>query len=336
MQVDKYNAVRGLFYVLVNFHQDCFDFIFGNAEAGCHRWEMIALRVMGLVRGRTSLYHNRPVRVTVFRDLTERRRAEEELRREREFTSTVLDTAGSLIVVLDRTGRIVRFNRTAEELTGYRFDEVRGQTPWDYFLSPAEAAADKVFKRLTANDVVARHENHWRMRDGSYRLFDWSNRVISDSAGTVEYVVSVGVDITERKPDEQATQRLNRLLNTLGAVNPALVRAESEAQLFAGICRTLVEQGEFSMAWVGLADAATQRVTVACQSGFAHGYLENLDIRYDDSLQGQGPTGTAIRTGRTVINDDTEINTNFAPWLERSREHGYRSSWPRRCGCMDK
>ena len=81
----------------------------------------------GVVRGRTSLYHNRPVRVTVFRDLTERKRAEEELRHEREFTSTVFDTAGSLIVVLDRAGRIVRFNRTAEELTGYRFDELRGQ-----------------------------------------------------------------------------------------------------------------------------------------------------------------------------------------------------------------
>ncbi len=281
----------------------------------------------GEVCGHTSLYHNRPVRVTVLRDLTERRRAEEELRREREFTSTVFDTTGSLIVVLDCAGRIVRFNRTAEELTGYRFDEVRGQTPWDYFLSPDEAAAvETVFKRLTANDVVARYENHWRMRDGSHRLFDWSNRVITDSAGVVEYIVSVGVDITERKRAEQVTQRLNRLLNTLAAVNPALMRAESEAQLFAGVCRALVEQGEFSMAWVGLAGAATRRVTVACQSGFAHGYLENLDIRYDDSLQGQGPTGTAIRTGRTVINDDTEINTNFTPWLERSREHGYRSS----------
>ena len=138
--------------------------------------------------------------------------------------------------------------------------------------------------------------------------------------------VTVFRDLTERKRIEQDTQRLNRLLNTLGAVNPALVRAENEAQLFAGVCRTLVEQGEFSMAWVGLANAATQRVQVACQSGFQHGYLDKLDIRYDDSPQGRGPTGTAIRSGQTVINDDTETSATFAPWRERAREHGYRST----------
>ena len=198
---------------------------------------------------------------------------------------------------------------------------------WDYFLSPEESAAvETVFKRLTANDIVARYENHWRMRDGSYRLFDWSNRVITDGTGNVEYIVSVGIDITERKRTEQVTQRLNRLLNTLGAVNPVLVRADSEAQLFAGVCRTLVEQGEFSMSWVGLADAATQRVQVACQSGFQNGYLDKLDIRYDDSPQGRGPTGMAIRSGRTVINDDTETSATFAPWRERARQHGYRST----------
>jgi diguanylate cyclase (GGDEF)-like protein/PAS domain S-box-containing protein len=281
----------------------------------------------GEVCGRTSYYQNRPVRVTVVRDLTERRRAEAELRHEREFTSTVFDTAGSLIVVLDRVGRIVRFNRTAEELTGYRFDEVRGQSPWDYFLPPEEAAAvEAVFKRLTANDVVARYENHWRMRDGSSRLFDWSNRVITDSAGNVEYIVTVGTDITERKHIEQRTQQLNRLLQTLGSINPALLGASTEPQLFANICRTLVEQGGFAMAWVGLAEPETKRVRVACQSGFAHGYLENLDIRYDDSPAGQGPTGMAIRTGQTVINEDTETNPHFAAWRERARQHGYRST----------
>ena len=74
----------------------------------------------------------------------------------------------------------------------------------------------------------------------------------------------------------QQTQRLNRLLRTLAAINPALLAADSESQLFTNTCRTLVEQGGFSMAWVGLAEAATWHVRVACQSGFRHGYLESL------------------------------------------------------------
>ena len=45
----------------------------------------------------------------------------DELRKERDFISAVLSTAGALVVVLDRQGRIVRFNRACEKLTGYFF-----------------------------------------------------------------------------------------------------------------------------------------------------------------------------------------------------------------------
>jgi PAS domain S-box-containing protein len=57
---------------------------------------------------------------------------------ERDFISTVLDTAGALVVVLDRQGRIVRFNRACERTTGYSFDEVRGQLLWELLLIPEE------------------------------------------------------------------------------------------------------------------------------------------------------------------------------------------------------
>ncbi len=54
-------------------------------------------------------------------DVTQRKQANDELRRERNFVSAVLDTVGALVVVLDRAGRIVRFQprvRTADRLRG--------------------------------------------------------------------------------------------------------------------------------------------------------------------------------------------------------------------------
>ncbi len=132
--------------------------------------------------------------------------------------------------------------------------------------------------------------------------------------------------IAEHEKTTRRALRLNRLLNTLGAISPALLAAKDETQLFAAICNTLVEQGGFSMAWIGFAIPETGRVRVAYQAGFAHGYLENLDIRYDGTPEGQGPTGTAIRNGQTAINDDTETNVLFGLWRERAREFGYRSS----------
>ena len=59
-------------------------------------------------------------------DLTAERLAQVDLERERDFTAAVLDTANTLIVVLDEHGRIVRFNPAAEKLSGLRAEDVLG------------------------------------------------------------------------------------------------------------------------------------------------------------------------------------------------------------------
>ncbi|HSH81132.1 MAG TPA: PAS domain-containing protein, partial [Herpetosiphonaceae bacterium] len=69
-----------------------------------------------------------------------RRVVEASPRDERDFNAAILDTVGSLIIVLDRRGRIVRFNRACEDLTGYTFAEVRACPFWDIFLLPDERA----------------------------------------------------------------------------------------------------------------------------------------------------------------------------------------------------
>ena len=138
------------------------------------------------------------------------------LRRERDFSAALFSSAGTLMLALNRSGHIVRFNKTAERITGYRFDEVRECPFWDYFLVPEEKGGVRaVFDSITAGNVVARYENHWRMRDGTQRMFDWSNTVLCDSAGQVEFIVSVGFDITERKAAEQRLREATQLLDSV-------------------------------------------------------------------------------------------------------------------------
>ncbi len=60
-----------------------------------------------------------------FDDIDRHTQPEDDLWYERNFVSAVLDVVGALIVVLDREGRIVRFNRACECLTGYCFAEVK-------------------------------------------------------------------------------------------------------------------------------------------------------------------------------------------------------------------
>src|SRR5262245_31678581 len=63
-----------------------------------------------------------------------------ELQAERDFVSTILDTVGCLILLLDRKGNIVLFNHECERLTGHEFLEVKGQNFWELCL-PEESAA---------------------------------------------------------------------------------------------------------------------------------------------------------------------------------------------------
>ena len=145
----------------------------------------------------------------VSRDITKRKRAEEALRRERDFTNTIINAAGSLVVVLDRFGRFVRFNRTCEKLTGYTFEEVKGNKIWDFFLSTADIeACQNYFNNLVVtNRPVLRYENYWITKDKTRRLIDWSHGILSNDKNEVEYVIGTGIDITERKQAEEALAR---------------------------------------------------------------------------------------------------------------------------------
>ena len=138
-------------------------------------------------------------------DITERKRSESALRKERDFNKTIFDTAGTLIVVLDRKGRIVRLNKAGETITGYLFEEVREQFFWDVFLLEEERpGVVAAFKHLTEGNIVARYENHWRCKDGSSRLFDWHNTVLFDEAGEIEHLIGIANDITDSRKSEEA------------------------------------------------------------------------------------------------------------------------------------
>jgi PAS domain S-box-containing protein len=182
------------------------------------------------VRQRCETFYDedgRPLRSTgTVQDVTERKHIEEQLRHlnetleervlertreldnERSFISTVLDIAGALVVVLDPTGHIVRFNRACQDVTGYQLAEIHERPIWNTLIPPEErAAVQGVFTALTSTALPSRHDNHWLTKAGDRRLIAWSNSVIKGDSGRVRYVIATGIDITERKQAEDALVR---------------------------------------------------------------------------------------------------------------------------------
>ena len=77
-------------------------------------------------------------------DITELKRTEEALQEERNVVSAILHTVGALVVVLDPQGRIVRFNRACEQLSGYSFEQVKEKDFWDLCVVSEEAECFRI------------------------------------------------------------------------------------------------------------------------------------------------------------------------------------------------
>ena len=135
-----------------------------------------------------------------------------ELEQERNFIATVIDTAGALVVVMDNTGRIQRFNHACEQTSGYSAAEVEGNFVWDILLSEEDIESVKnVFTSLTRGHFPNRHENKWLSKNGEARLIAWTNSAIANAAGEVSHVIGTGIDITERRDAERKLQAAKQL-----------------------------------------------------------------------------------------------------------------------------
>jgi PAS domain-containing protein len=77
---------------------------------------------------------------------------------------------------------------------------------------------------------------------------------------------------------------------------------------------------------MGLVEEGTKRVRPVTQAGFEDGYLNQIEVTWDDSPTGMGPTGTAIKTGEPSVMRDIESAPEFRPWRAQALERGYRSS----------
>ena len=82
----------------------------------------------------------------------------------------------------------------------------------------------------------------------------------------------------------------------------AIVRARDELALVSEVCRIVVEEGGYRLAWVGYAeDDAERTVRPVAHAGFEGAFLESAHVSWADTERGQGPIGRAIREARPVV-----------------------------------
>ncbi|MBB5057497.1 PAS domain S-box-containing protein [Granulicella aggregans] len=126
---------------------------------------------------------------------------------ERNFVSAVLDTVGALVAVFDTAGRIVRFNRACETISGYKSSELLGRYVWEQLI-PSEDVPEAMreFEGIRTGGYPVTFENIWLTRTGSPRRISWSATALLDAQKQVAFIISTGIDVTVQR-DAEATLR---------------------------------------------------------------------------------------------------------------------------------
>lgn len=146
-------------------------------------------------------------------DITDRKKAEIALKREKDFIRDVIQTAQTMIITIDEPDIIVEFNNFAEDLTGYKRSEVIGKS-WTALFIP-EANRDKTTKII--KDIFNGRNKYDGIpapiltRDGTTRVITWHNALIKDPIRKRLSVVSIGVDVTESKKLEERLRHSQKM-----------------------------------------------------------------------------------------------------------------------------
>jgi two-component system cell cycle sensor histidine kinase/response regulator CckA len=149
----------------------------------------------------------------VFR-LIEHNRIETQLKQEREFIETVLDSVPGMLYVYDETGRIVRWNKQHEDMTGYSRDEIKGMHVLDWFGGREPDASD-IFGAVKDVMEKGRGEVEARLLKKDGKPIPMCFTGVRMNIAGKPYFTGIGIDITERKSAEETIRNREAMLQSM-------------------------------------------------------------------------------------------------------------------------
>jgi PAS domain S-box-containing protein len=227
------------------------------------------------------------------------------LQSERDFVSTVLDTADSIIVVLDAEQKIVRASRAFERILGYAKDEIIGRPISSFFVSSGPWTE------------LPQAENYWVARDGAPRLIAWSTTSLDR-----HHVILTGNDITERRRAEEHREQFIRgeaaRIEAEASEKRAAFLAEASTMLASTLDyeRTLINISRLAIptfadwcfVYLRLPDAELSSALIAHADPEKEYLAQSIEIRPEDLSGKTLPVVRVLHTGTPeLFSDITDV-----------------------------
>src|SRR5207237_7984383 len=124
-------------------------------------------------------------------DITDQKKYQAQLQRERDFNTSILNNTQNLILVADASRRVTYANRRCFELGGYRPEDVLGQALGKFVHASCREALDAAFEASLAGNQVGNLELAMMRADGTGGQFSGNFSPVRDEAGVVSTVGAV-------------------------------------------------------------------------------------------------------------------------------------------------
>src|SRR3989339_171421 len=257
--------------------------------------------------------------VVTFVDVTKRKI--NEIEREQFFRFFNLST--DIMVIADPNGAFKKVNPTCLNLLGYTEKELLSKSFIDFvYCDDKQPTLDEMAKQIKIGSSL-NFENRYLCKGGKVVWLSW--RATFNKAEGLTYATAR--DITEKKLAEIAIDRKNRALKIVSGINQSLIHITDENVLLNDACHIAVEIGGYLLAWVGFAvQDKNKMVEVVARAGSGSTYLDDIKIVWANNEYGRGPTGSAIRTGKTQMSRNISIDPKMIPWRKSAKKYGFKSS----------
>jgi PAS domain S-box-containing protein len=135
----------------------------------------------------------------ILKDVTDRKRAEQETKRAKYLLEKVVDNIGDAIVIIDKKGVITFYNKGAAEIFGHRPSDILGKPVLDFYVRKKDAKEVKQMLLKSKEGKISDFETQFLSRDGKSVFVNMSATLIRDEEGKVVGTLGINRDITQRK-----------------------------------------------------------------------------------------------------------------------------------------
>ena len=250
--------------------------------------------------------------VGTVQDITEEVNLKEQILQERNFISTIIESANAIIAVIDNNGIMKRLNKYGQDFVGYEIETISKEPYfWAKFLP--ENVRDNVaniVKKANDGEIVKAYKNSWVSKTGEVRVFEWSNTLVKKDDGSMNYIATIGIDVTEKEKVEQQVLESKQKFETL------LSNASDAIFIITSDTGKLIEYSSNVKTLLGYSDEEVKNLTImdwdndinsiedyheiVSNVGFDTITIERVHVRKDKT------TYIASITANKVVIDDKE------------------------------